>query len=74
MKKLLRLFFPLSLRVRFLLATAAVVLVRSLAYGMGARLPLRTGGFTMPVSFNKLPANQTTVNRLNCEVFKNFSR
>ncbi|EOM7726899.1 TPA: hypothetical protein ACNTFG_003492, partial [Escherichia coli] len=26
MKKLLRLFFPLSLRVRFLLATAAVVL------------------------------------------------
>ncbi|WP_244429737.1 hypothetical protein, partial [Escherichia coli] len=25
MKKLLRLFFPLSLRVRFLLATAAVV-------------------------------------------------
>ncbi|ELD11169.1 hypothetical protein A15K_01249, partial [Escherichia coli KTE205] len=21
----------------------------------------------MPVSFNKLPANQTTVNRLNCE-------
>lgn len=34
----------------------------------------RTGGFTMPVSFNKLLANQTTVNRLNCEVFKNFSR
>lgn len=33
-------------------------------------LPLRTGGFTMPVSFNKLPANQTTVNRLNCETFK----
>ena len=24
----------------------------------------------MPVSFNKLPANQTTVNRLNCETFK----
>lgn len=36
MKKLLRLFFPLSLRVRFLLATAAVVLVLSLAYGMVA--------------------------------------
>ncbi|EFP68724.1 hypothetical protein SD1617_5447 [Shigella dysenteriae 1617] len=35
---------------------------------------LRLPQFTMPVSFNKLPANQTTVNRLNCEVFKNFSR
>ena len=39
MKKLLRLFFPLSLRVRFLLATAAVVLVLSLAYGMVAQMP-----------------------------------
>ena len=36
MKRLLRHFFPLSLRVRFLLATAAVVLVLSLAYGMVA--------------------------------------
>ncbi len=34
----------------------------------------RTGGFTMPVSFNKLPANQTTVNRLNCEIFKKKAR
>lgn len=33
---MLRHFFPLSLRVRFLLATAAVVLVLSLAYGMVA--------------------------------------
>ncbi|WP_428997991.1 hypothetical protein, partial [Pseudomonas aeruginosa] len=40
MKKLLRLFFPLSLRVRFLLATAAVVLVLSLAYGMVAKAPI----------------------------------
>ncbi len=32
----MRHFFPLSLRVRFLLATAAVVLVLSLAYGMVA--------------------------------------
>jgi len=36
MRKLLRHFFPLSLRVRFLLATAAVVMVLSLAYGMVA--------------------------------------
>ncbi|MDX6022605.1 two-component system sensor histidine kinase PhoQ [Scandinavium sp. V105_16] len=36
MKRMLRHFFPLSLRVRFLLATAAVVLVLSLAYGMVA--------------------------------------
>ncbi|MGY6029969.1 two-component system sensor histidine kinase PhoQ [Phytobacter sp. AG2a] len=35
-KRFLRHFFPLSLRVRFLLATAAVVLVLSLAYGMVA--------------------------------------
>ena len=34
MKGLLRHIFPLSLRVRFLLATAGVVLVLSLAYGM----------------------------------------
>ena len=47
MKKLLRLFFPLSLRVRFLLATAAVVLVLSLAYGMVALI-----GYS--VSFDKL--------------------
>ena len=33
MKGLLRHIFPLSLRVRFLLATAGVVLVLSLAYG-----------------------------------------
>lgn len=36
MKKILRHFLPLSLRVRFLLATAAVVLIMSLAYGMVA--------------------------------------
>lgn len=36
MKGLLRHIFPLSLRVRFLLATAGVVLVLSLAYGMVA--------------------------------------
>ncbi|WP_230351767.1 two-component system sensor histidine kinase PhoQ [Lelliottia sp. WAP21] len=36
MKKFLRHVLPLSLRVRFLLATAAVVLVLSLAYGMVA--------------------------------------
>ncbi len=36
MSKFLRHLFPLSLRVRFLLATAAVVLVLSLAYGMVA--------------------------------------
>lgn len=36
MNRLLRHFFPLSLRVRFLLATAAVVMVLSLAYGMVA--------------------------------------
>lgn len=36
MKNVLRHFLPLSLRVRFLLATAAVVLVLSLAYGMVA--------------------------------------
>ncbi|MEG1210958.1 MAG: two-component system sensor histidine kinase PhoQ [Leclercia sp.] len=36
MKKLLRHFLPLSLRFRFLLATAVVVLVLSLAYGMVA--------------------------------------
>ncbi|HFZ8995942.1 TPA: two-component system sensor histidine kinase PhoQ [Citrobacter freundii] len=36
MNKLFRLFFPLSLRLRFLLATAGVVLVLSLAYGMVA--------------------------------------
>ena len=46
MKKLLSLFFPLSLRVRFLLATAAVVLVLSLAYGMVALI-----GYS--VSFDK---------------------
>jgi two-component system sensor histidine kinase PhoQ len=36
MMSFLRHFFPLSLRVRFLLATAAVVMVLSLAYGMVA--------------------------------------
>ncbi len=36
MRILPRLLFPLSLRVRFLLATAAVVMVLSLAYGMVA--------------------------------------
>lgn len=36
MKSPLRHILPLSLRVRFLLATAAVVLVLSLAYGMVA--------------------------------------
>ena len=36
MKTLLRHFLPLSLRVRFLLATAAVVMVLSLSYGMVA--------------------------------------
>lgn len=36
MKKVLRHILPLSLRFRFLLATAAVVLVLSLAYGMVA--------------------------------------
>jgi two-component system, OmpR family, sensor histidine kinase PhoQ len=36
MKNVLRHILPLSLRVRFLLATAAVVLVLSLAYGMVA--------------------------------------
>ena len=36
MKKILRHLLPLSLRVRFLLATAAVVLVLSLAYGLVA--------------------------------------
>ena len=36
MKSMLRHILPLSLRVRFLLATAAVVLVLSLAYGMVA--------------------------------------
>ncbi len=36
MKGLLRHIFPLSLRVRFPLATAGVVLVLSLAYGMVA--------------------------------------
>lgn len=36
MKNLLRHFLPLSLRFRFLLATAVVVLVLSLAYGMVA--------------------------------------
>ena len=36
MKKLFRHFLPLSLRFRFLLATAVVVLVLSLAYGMVA--------------------------------------
>jgi len=36
MKQILRHFLPLSLRVRFLLATAAVVLVLSLAYGLVA--------------------------------------
>ncbi len=46
MKKLLRLIFPLSLRVRFLLATAAVVLVLSLAYGVVALI-----GYS--VSFDK---------------------
>lgn len=46
MKKLLRIFSPLSLRVRFLLATAAVVLVLSLAYGMVALI-----GYS--VSFDK---------------------
>ncbi|MBS2140107.1 two-component system sensor histidine kinase PhoQ, partial [Escherichia coli] len=55
MKKLLRLFFPLSLRVRFLLATAAVVLVLSLAYGMVALI-----GYS--VSFDK-----TTFRRLRGE-------
>lgn len=36
MKGVLRHILPLSLRVRFLLATAAVVLILSLAYGMVA--------------------------------------
>ncbi len=36
MKSVLRHILPLSLRVRFLLATAAVVLILSLAYGMVA--------------------------------------
>ena len=36
MKGVLRHILPLSLRVRFLLATAAVVLVLSLSYGMVA--------------------------------------
>ncbi len=36
MMTFLRRFFPLSLRVRFLLATAAVVMVLSLAYGLVA--------------------------------------
>lgn len=36
MRRILRHLLPLSLRVRFLLATAAVVLVLSLAYGMVA--------------------------------------
>lgn len=36
MRNVLRHFLPLSLRVRFLLATAAVVMVLSLAYGMVA--------------------------------------
>ncbi|MDF7760967.1 two-component system sensor histidine kinase PhoQ [Kosakonia cowanii] len=36
MRRLLRHLFPLSLRVRFLLATAAVVMVLSLAYGVVA--------------------------------------
>ncbi|VDZ83672.1 Sensor protein PhoQ [Kluyvera intermedia] len=36
MKNLRRHIFPLSLRVRFLLATAAVVIVLSLSYGMVA--------------------------------------
>lgn len=36
MKRFLRLILPLSLRVRFLLATAAVVIVLSLAYGLVA--------------------------------------
>lgn len=46
MKKLLRHLFPLSLRVRFLLATAAVVLILSLAYGAVALI-----GYS--VSFDK---------------------
>jgi two-component system sensor histidine kinase PhoQ len=36
MRRILRHILPLSLRVRFLLATAAVVLVLSLSYGMVA--------------------------------------
>lgn len=46
MRRLMRHFLPLSLRVRFLLATAAVVLVLSLAYGMVALI-----GYS--VSFDK---------------------
>ncbi|MDU7506371.1 MAG: two-component system sensor histidine kinase PhoQ, partial [Clostridia bacterium] len=46
MRRLTRHFLPLSLRVRFLLATAAVVLVLSLAYGMVALI-----GYS--VSFDK---------------------
>lgn len=46
MKRLLRHLIPLSLRVRFLLATAAVVMVLSLAYGMVALI-----GYS--VSFDK---------------------
>jgi two-component system sensor histidine kinase PhoQ len=49
MKGLLRHIFPLSLRVRFLLATAGVVLVLSLAYGMVALV-----GYS--VSFDKTTA------------------
>ena len=32
-----------------------------------ADMPLRTGGFTMPYFFNKLPAGQTIIASLNCE-------
>lgn len=46
MSRFFRHFFPLSLRVRFLLATAAVVMVLSLAYGVVALL-----GYS--VSFDK---------------------
>lgn len=43
MNKFARHFLPLSLRVRFLLATAGVVLVLSLAYGIVALV-----GYSIP--------------------------
>ena len=54
MNKLLRHFFPLSLRLRFLLATAGVVLVLSLAYGMVALV-----GYS--VSFDKTTLDRKSV-------------
>ena len=48
MKGLLRHIFPLSLRVRFLLATAGVVLVLSLAYGMVALVGIALASIKPP--------------------------